>query len=372
MGQFDGPYQEAAEELVKQLRSVIITRSKEGATLEEIIDDYRELTGDLLLDIFGSRQNLANYLPSIDGIWHWTGDGVILWFCSTPRTKHLVELINGQKSNVLEIRNHRNDAPVSYSVPADPPPPKFFKDNMRPPRKPYQSRYKQPYPTKERRWRPYNRSHRPKLPRADKLDVRLFGPSFHKHQLVGDDFFLSIAKCELDYSFDQGHEIAMSGLCISGLTLAEAARRVEAAPYIASQVLVNVGTVDLLHGRQMIDLIQDFDMLMDRFRERNVEPLMTTLAPIANTGGRSVMQERLCKFNEYIRSSCPNYINLDRYFQNDDGSVRFECYQPGPRTVTGSTMPHVLWNSLGRRHVLHELGNELANRICESFFWRNI
>ncbi|XP_035777443.1 maternal effect protein oskar-like [Anopheles albimanus] len=377
--------QEAGEELIKQLRSVIISRSKEGATLDEIIDDYRELTGDPLLESFGSRQNLANYLSRVDGIWYSTegSDGLILWYCSTPRTKHLVELIQGQKPNVRAVRNHRNYAPVTYSVAvdnnppvrpptADPACPKFFKDNVRPPRKPLQNRYKQPNPPKERRWRPYNRSYRPKRPRADELDVRMFGPSFHKHQLMGDDFFLSIAKWELGYSFDRGHSIAMSGLCISGLTLAEAAKRVEVAPFIAPQVLVNVGTVDLLHGRQMIDLIHDFDTLMARFRERNVEPLVTTLAPIANAGGWSPMQDRLRKFNEYIRFSCPNYLDLGRYFQNDDGSVRFECYQPGPRKVTGSIMPHVLWNKLGRNLLLLELGNELANRICESYFWSNV
>ncbi|XP_049538468.1 maternal effect protein oskar [Anopheles darlingi] len=385
MVQFDrSTCQEAEVEMVKQLRSVIITRSKEGATLEEIIDDYRELTGDVLMPIFGSRQNFANYLSRVDGVWCSTEgtDGVILWYCSTPRTKHVVEMIQEQKSNVRAVRNHQNCAPSDYTV--DPPPakdynpplrpdcPKFFKDNVRPPRKPFQNRYKQPNPTKERRWRPHNRSYRPKRPRADELDFSMYGPSLHKHQLMGDDFFLSIAKWELGYSFDRGHSIAMSGLCISGLTLAEAAKRVERAPYIASQVLVNVGTVDLLHGRQMIDLLHDFDMLMARFRDRNVEPLVTTLAPIANAGGCSPMQYRLRKFNEYIRIKCRNYIDLGRYFQNDDGSVRFECYQPGPRKVTGSIMPHVLWNKLGRNHLLLELGNDLANRICEAYFWRNV
>lgn len=202
-------------------------------------------------------------------------------------------------------------------------------------------------------------------PTLDELDFCKYGPSFHQHQLLGDDFFLAIAKWELGYSFDPGHDIEMSGLCISGMTLSEAAKRVQMAPYIASQVLINVGTVDLLHGRVMIDLIHDFEQLMARFRERNVEPIVTTLTPIANCGGRTPMAQRLLKLNEYIRRICPRYIDLWKYFVHPDGTMRLECYQPGPRTVTGSIRAHVLWNRFGRHHLLSVLGHEIGAQLTD-------
>lgn len=92
---------ESDEELMNHLRSVIITRSKDGATIDEIIEDYLELTGKHLLDNFSCRNDLMIYLSMIDGIWYSTEGthSVILWFCSTPKTKHLVEMIKRQRAS---------------------------------------------------------------------------------------------------------------------------------------------------------------------------------------------------------------------------------------------------------------------------------
>uniref|UniRef100_A0A182K485 OSK domain-containing protein n=1 Tax=Anopheles christyi TaxID=43041 RepID=A0A182K485_9DIPT len=388
-------YYNCEEDLKAQLRSVIITRSKAGATIDEIIDDYRELTGTNLLDAFFDRTALINYLSMMDGVWCSTDSshGLILWFCRTSRTKHVVDMIQAQRSPRSTTNKYRrymprasvapvNNAQCYYStagtetgytvVPQVP-----FTDMVQPqemarPHRPFRVRRA---PRVERR-HPYTRRSDGRTgsgwrqSRSDELDFSMYGPSYHRHQLVGDDFFLAIAKWELGFSFDPGHDIDMSGLCISGLTLSEAAKRVEQAPYIADHVLVNVGTVDLLHGRAMIDLIHDFNQLVARFRERNVEPIMTTLTPIANSGGRTTMAERLLKLNEYICRTCPRTIDLWKHFVHADGTVRFECFQPGPRKVSGSIMPHVLWNKLGRQHMLGVLGNEIAVQLTTSEQWR--
>uniref|UniRef100_A0A182U2C7 OSK domain-containing protein n=1 Tax=Anopheles melas TaxID=34690 RepID=A0A182U2C7_9DIPT len=384
------------EELQVQLRSVIITRSKAGATVDEIIEDYRELTGIHLLDRFYTHSALLNYLFGMEGVWCSTdgAHGLMLWFCRTARTKHVVDMIQAQRSprggsggsNYRRYMPRATGAPVKnfqycYSTagPGTVESHGLFDDMMPQPQQ--ADRPARPYrvrraPRAERR-HPYTRrsggQHLTagwRQSRSDELDFSMYGPSYHRHQLVGDDFFLAIAKWELGFSFDPGHDIDMSGLCISGLTLSEAAKRVEMAPFIADHVLVNVGTVDLLHGRAMIDLIHDFNQLVARFRERNVEPIMTTLTPIANSGGRTTMAERLLKLNEYICRTCPRTIDLWKYFVHADGTVRFECFQPGPRKVSGSIMPHVLWNKLGRQHMLGVLGNEIAAQLTTSEEWR--
>ncbi|XP_035894367.1 maternal effect protein oskar [Anopheles stephensi] len=389
------------EEFKVELRSVIITRSKEGATIEEIIDDYRELTGTDLMDLFYNRTVLARYLSMIDNVWCSTDGscGTLLWFCSTPRTKHMVHLIQQQRSPRAGRSNYRRYMPRGPLAA-----PVVRQDHqssrltggtgmgstlamhgtyreaaqVQEPARPSQSsRFQSKRPSRVERYNPYSRRITGRTggtgwrqSRSDELDYSMYGPSYHRHQLVGDDFFLAIAKWELGFSFDQGHTIDMSGLCISGLTLSEAAKRVEVAPFIADHVLVNVGTVDLLHGRAMIDLIHDFDQLVARFRERNVEPIMTTLAPIANSGGRTPMAERLLKMNEYICRTCPRTIDLWKHFVHANGTVRFECYQPGPRKVSGSIMPHVLWNKLGRQLLLGVLGNEIAAQLTTDEQWR--
>lgn len=380
---------DSEEELKVQLRSVIITRSKEGATLDEIIDDYSELTGEHLLDTFYSRNGLVNYLSTLDGVWCSAdgAHGLLLWFCSTPKTKHVVHMVQQQRSPRAGRKSFRRYMPralPTHGVQFYNPPPttnmqvgslEMLSNVLTQPYEPQRPRRTYQRAPRMERKHPYARQNprygtNRRQSRADELDFSMYGPSYHRHQLVGDDFFLAIAKWELGFSFDPGHEIDMSGLCISGLTLSEAAKRVEMAPYIAEHVLVNVGTVDLLHGRVMIDLIHDFDQLIARFRERNVEPIVTTLTPIANCGGRTAMAQRLHKLNEYICRTCPRTIDLWKHFVHPDGAVRFECYQPGPRKVSGSIMAHVLWNKLGRQHLLSVLGDEIATQVTTDDQWR--
>lgn len=368
-----------------QLRCVIITHSRDGATIDEIIEDFLELTGEHLMDYFFSRRTLMIYLATIDGVWYSTegSQGIVLWFCSTPKTQHITEMIKSQHSACFgsngyrrympravlykndNIENNSKPATAAGTVPTNEETNVRFISDLSQPRRSfgYQKRPRMVRP------RPYDRpgstNYRPswRHSRPDELEFCKYGPSYHHHQLLGDDFFLAIAKWELGFSFDPGHDIEMSGLCISGLTLSEAAARVQVAPYMADRVLINVGTVDLLHGRVMIDLIHDFELMMTRCRERNVEPIVTTLAPLANSGGRTEMAERLLKFNEYIRRTCPRYIDLWKHFVHADGTMRIECYQPGPRSVTGSIRPHVLWNRLGRHYLLSVLGSEIADKL---------
>ncbi|XP_050070135.1 maternal effect protein oskar [Anopheles maculipalpis] len=384
------------EELKIQLRSVIITRSKEGATIDEIIDDYRELTGTDLLSFFYNRIVLARYLSMLDNVWCSTdgSGGFLLWFCSTPRTKHMVHMIQQQRSPRAGRSSYKRYMPRVSVAASDHQSSRLTGGvetgskmatqtaynetaQMQEPARSGQSSRFQRRTSRVERYVPYSRRTAGRTggtgwrqSRSDELDYSMYGPSYHRHQLVGDDFFLAIAKWELGFAFDQGHSIDMSGLCISGLTLSEAAKRVEIAPYIADHVIVNVGTVDLLHGREMIDLIHDFDQLVARFRERSVEPIMTTLAPIANSGGRTPMADRLLKMNEYICRNCPRTIDLWKHFVHANGTTRFECYQPGPRKVSGSIMPHVLWNKLGRQMMLGVLGNEIAAQLTTDEHWR--
>lgn len=189
------------------------------------------------------------------------------------------------------------------------------------------------------------------------------GPTFCGMQMIGDDFFLSLARWELGFQFDPGHTIQQSGLCVSGMTIAEAADRVMKATYINDRVIVNVGVADILHGSDFVDMQQDLFQLMKNLEIRGSTAILTTLSPLANSSHVSGITEKLHKFNDLIRRYHWAHIDLWRCFVNERNNTLYECFQPGPRQVSGSNKPHVLWNKLGRQRVIKFMKTQLANLI---------
>lgn len=189
------------------------------------------------------------------------------------------------------------------------------------------------------------------------------GPTFCGIQMIGDDFFLSLARWELGFQFDPGHNIQQSGLCVSGLTIAEAADRVMKATYINDRVIVNVGVVDLLHGHDIVDMQQDLLQLIKNLEIRGACPILTTLSPLANSSHIPGITDRLHKFNDLIRKFQCQYVDVWRCFVNERYNTLYECFQPGPRQVSGSNKPHVLWNKLGRQRVIKFIKTELAGLL---------
>lgn len=376
------------EDLAPVLKSIIVTRTKEGATVDEIIHDYSEHTGDDLLSLCRNRDSIADVLRKVDGVWcsYRSPNGPYLWYCSTENTKHLAEMIKKQKSPRFQNRKyqHPSRTPSSYRTPTPAnsgtgPRDKFYPDNINfiPKRNawrraPHRSAANHPY-MGTAQWLPVQQVKPMRKPMYQPMmqpvpnyysnNAMQSGPTFCGLQMIGDDFFLSLARWELGFLFDPGHSIQQSGLCVSGMTIAEAADRVIKATYINDRVIVNVGAVDLLHGHDLVDMQQDLLQLMKNLEIRGACAILTTLTPLANSSHIPGITDRLHKFNELIRKYHCQYVDVWRCFVNERYNTLYECFQPGPRQVTGSNKPHVLWNKLGRQRVIKFIKTELAGLI---------
>lgn len=366
-----------ADEMATILKSIIVTRSKEGATIDEIINDYKEHTGENLLTIFRDRELISNGLRKLDGVWstYAAPCGPYLWYCNTANTLHLSEMIKKQKSPRIS-NNRKFSQSIIQPDPAQAPyasnmttengtgqQDKFFQDNRNfIPKRNAWKRVQQrtvnnhPYlPPQRRRAQQSNQ-----FSWRDYSDAPNMKPDFFGFQMIGDDFFLSLARWEMNFSFDPEHKIQQCGLCISGLTLAEAADRVMKATFINDRVIVNVGVADILHGHDFVDMEDDLYKLMKSFEIRGVSVILTTLSPIANCTHIRGISDRLLKFNDLIRKRW-KCIDLWQSFVNERGNTLYGCFQPGPRHVTGSNQPHVLWNKLGRQRVIRFMKQHLAS-----------
>lgn len=373
------------EEINPILKANIIARTKEGATIDELLVDYKDLTGDCLLSMFGSRENIEDYLRTVDGVWSSFNEphGPLLWYCTTQRTQHLSNMIKNQKSpRVSRKYQWRSQPPrnaytaVSASASSSTmmagssgsgQREKFFEDNIN--FVPKRNAWNRVQQQRTMAYHPYlppqRRQAQPVMPMAQRRYYSNMNnvPNFCGYQMIGDDFFLSLARWELGYSFDPGHNIQQSGLCISGLTIAEAADRVMKATFLNDRVIVNIGVVDLLHGHDFVDMQLDLLQLMKNFENRGVYVILTTLSPLANSSHIPGVVDRLQKFNSLIRNQNWNYIDLWRCFVNERDNTLYECFQPGPRHVSGSNQPHVLWNKLGRQRIIKFLKTHLGTFV---------
>lgn len=365
------------------LRSIIIARTKEGATIDELLEDYKDLAGDCLLSMFGTRENIADYLRKIEGVWSTFNapNGPFLWYCNTQRTQHLSNMIKNQKSprasrkypwrsqpprNVYTAASASSSTMMAGSSGTGQRE-KFFEDNINfVPKRNAWNRVQQQRTTAYHPYLPpQRRQAQPVVPMTQRRYYSNMNnvPNFCGYQMIGDDFFLSLARWELGYSFDPGHNIQQSGLCISGLTIAEAADRVMKATFLNDRVIVNIGVVDLLHGHDFVDMQLDLLQLMKNFENRGVYVILTTLSPLANSSHIPGVVDRLQKFNSLIRNQNWNYIDLWRCFVNERDNTLYECFQPGPRHVSGSNQPHVLWNKLGRQRIIKFLKTHLGTFV---------
>lgn len=371
------------------LKAIIIARTKNGATIDEIIEDYKEQTNECLLSLFGNREIIADYLRGIEGVWSSFNEptGPFVWYCNTKKTQHLSNMIKNQKSPRVNKRYQwRNQAPrVTYTSSSNAaasssstmmagssgagPREKFFEDNINfvPKRNAWNRVQQQQQRTPA--YHPYLPPQRRQVQQVMPMAQRRYYsnmnnvPNFCGYQMIGDDFFLSLARWELGYSFDPGHYIQQSGLSISGLTIAEAADRVMKASFLNDRVIVNIGVVDLLHGHDFVDMQLDLLQLMKNFENRGVHVILTTLSPLANSSHIPGVVDRLQKFNSLIRNQNWHYIDLWRCFVNERDNTLYECFQPGPRHVSGSNQPHVLWNKLGRQRIIKFLKTHLGTFV---------
>lgn len=156
------------------------------------------------------------------------------------------------------------------------------------------------------------------------------GPAcFYDYHLIGDDFFLELALGDLNATQTDKSIIRKSGLCVSGQTIKDVVKRLSYCTSVTTKkVIINIGSVDLLHGADIIDMKFDFKRLHSMCRAQGFETVITTLAPLANVGHMPDIRQKWNLFNKYLLKNFEDVVDITPCFQSKLGHTIFDCYQP--------------------------------------------
>lgn len=117
-------------------------------------------------------------------------------------------------------------------------------------------------------------------------------------------------------------------LSSSGLTIREAAQRL--LKISNTKVILNVGSEDILGDRQLLDMQQEFLNLIRICDERNIQVVITTLAPLANYCHIDYMVQKWKGFNEFLKNFSSTHKVIDivpSMVSSATGKIIFETYK---------------------------------------------
>uniref|UniRef100_A0A1A9WH07 OSK domain-containing protein n=1 Tax=Glossina brevipalpis TaxID=37001 RepID=A0A1A9WH07_9MUSC len=182
--------------------------------------------------------------------------------------------------------------------------------------------------------------------------------------LLGDDFFLYMARMELGCKFKRNEKVLQSGLCVSGQTVSGAIKRLnQLNDFMNKSVIINIGSVDVMQGRHLIQIEHDFRELVVIMLKKKIKPILTTVAPLANYAHNTEVKMTLMRLNDYIkrlgRARQLMVIDIWKCLVNGKNHTLFDCFQNGPRIVTGASESYVFWNKIGRQRVLKLIESQL-------------
>lgn len=131
----------------------------------------------------------------------------------------------------------------------------------------------------------------------------------------------------------EGKQIHRSGMCISGQRIRDATERLKRYPNTDNmKIIANLGTVDILHGRDLADMCQDYINLVKVCYARHIEIVITTLAPIANRLHLPNDVRKFHEFNEFlVKRFSKQHLVIDIELcmtSPKTGKILFDCYQP--------------------------------------------
>lgn len=102
-------------------------------------------------------------------------------------------------------------------------------------------------------------------------------------------------------------------------------------PYFKStRLIINVGSVDLLHEHELVEMCSDYKYLISVCEKRKLQPIITTLAPLANCGHSSETRLKLREFNLFLLEKYfTSYEIIDIWSEmtNSRGIIDFNCYR---------------------------------------------
>lgn len=117
------------------------------------------------------------------------------------------------------------------------------------------------------------------------------------------------------------------GQCISGQTLQKAVKNVRRViDQMNDKVIINLGSLDLMHGRELIDMMKDTFELCNILTRNNIFPVLTTIPPIANHMHNKDLDRKRKSFNMFLLENL-DCIDIENCFLSNEGRILFNCYQ---------------------------------------------
>ncbi|KAJ6649716.1 Maternal effect protein oskar [Pseudolycoriella hygida] len=329
--------QENADILKAEIKSILAFKAQNGATFSEVKDEYAYLMGKEMN--FNSSSEFIHFMSSMEDVYAVKGsDGQLQWFSNSAKSQHINVFVKEQKIQ-REPRTYTRSTC-------------YYNDN---------------YMYKSKLRKCFSNQNNYDLNKPNHGQQSSF---FYYYQLVGDDFFLQLAKldCKLPFeyitpknSLQWSRPIKKCGHCISGLTIRGLTKLLKSGKKLSKHIILNVGSVDLLQGRDFHEMRDDFLELYSELRMGRYDTFITTLAPLANLRFSMDDQNRWSEFNSFLVDNFPNVLDIASCFLSESNRVIYECYQLKPKYVSGCNQAHLLWNYIGRQRVVKHLKNSLLN-----------
>lgn len=83
---------------------------------------------------------------------------------------------------------------------------------------------------------------------------------------------------------------------------------------LSNNIILNIGSVDLLHEHDLVDMKNDFTILYSELQKRGIEPVITTLAPLGNMCFSKDYQIKWQSFNLFLIDNFPNVVDIATCF----------------------------------------------------------
>lgn len=150
--------------------------------------------------------------------------------------------------------------------------------------------------------------------------------------MIGDDFLMSVAKLDLGYKMQRNPESKVLSICncVSGMTIRDVTKILQTPKrHVGEKVIVLIGSVDILQGRDFGDIIVDYLDMVKTFKNRGIEPVLCTLPPLANMMDMEQIKENVNKLNDFLRGNNHwNVFDLNKFFARNQGNPIMSLYQP--------------------------------------------
>lgn len=180
---------------------------------------------------------------------------------------------------------------------------------------------------------------------------------------------LLLAVTEMGYNMQLKDNRFRSGSCVSGQTIKEATAAIQNLSN-EQMIIVNIGSTDILNGKELIDIIFDTIRLMKTCAKKSIIPIFTTLPPLKMHDRQENRPDVLEGFNDFLRDNPFNFpiIDISKIFVNRSGDLRRYCFQNGRRYLKGQKKPFIFWSKQGRKNVMACLKKSMGDAILDILF----